>query len=148
MKKIIQIIITLASIAIPSLALANTDVNFNILIIAASNDKNAESLVIDPQIQSLTQELNSGFPTFNTFHLIQNIEKNASENSPASITLPTDATLKLAILPPKSDEIKTIELSVNQKMTTTVHAPKNAPFYQAGMPYKNGILVIAITITD
>lgn len=144
MRTLIQIMLALTVMG-SVLSFADTasaqDVDVTVRSIAASKSGDR----FDPRLKNLRQKLTRAFSGYSSFELLQDDEFTLSEAQEKSVTVPggTEVTLTFHGL---AGDFYRIGLSIADRLTTTLRAAPKSTFFQAGLSYKNGILILAITV--
>lgn len=120
---------------------AAQDVDVTVRSISAKKDGS----YFDPKLKDLEAKLTRAFSGYSYFKLVQKdtfkLEKSESE----TVTVPggTDVTLTFHGL---AGDFYKMGLSIADKLSTTLRASSGSTFFQAGLRYKSGILILAITV--
>lgn len=134
------LIIASCLLLMPTSAVAQT-ISVEIRSIAA--DQQGESL--DEGLSDLEPKLTRVFQDYTSFELIERREMDIAEGDSSSLTLPEGSTLTLEFRGWSEGMIK-LGLEIGEKLSTTLRASPGSTFFQAGLDYREGILVIAITV--
>ncbi len=130
-------LITLAA----SPALAGDSVSVEVRVIAATSDGDE----FDDDLEDIRNRLERGFTDYSSFEELgrqtHRIEKDSSQN----FGLPTGDTLTLTYNG-SDDEFVKLGLVLETKLSTNLRATPGSTFFQAGLSYKDGTLVLAITV--
>jgi len=109
---------------------------------------NAAEAKVDASLEPLAGELKSGFAGYNVFELIEHHELAIAEGETATLELPDkDASVfELTYVGHSADDEDLFELSfgLKGKITGKLKASPGSTFFQAGLFYRDGILILAI----
>lgn len=147
--KIYTIILALCLALIPCWASAQSQPNetlaFDIHIIYAQQSQTATK---SAGLEAFAQDFQSGFSGYNDFTLLQKSSIFTQATLPATLTIPSIPPTKLMIayLAKSAPNTYGIEISLNDQLNAKLKLTQGATFFQAGIPYQNGILIIAITL--
>jgi len=100
---------------------------------------------IDDSLQDVESKLEKVFGNFSKFEQIDRRSLELDKNQKKSITLPDDSTLEVTFHGFADDLIK-LGISLAGKLSTTLRASSGSTFFQAGLEYGDGILILAITV--
>jgi len=109
--------------------------------IAASKDGDG----VDDSLESVEAKLEKVFGNYSTFEQIDHSSIELDKDQQKSIDLPDGSTLEVTFHGFADDLIK-LGISVAGKLSTTLRASSGSTFFQAGLDYKDGILILAITV--
>ena len=144
MRGFINIIVVLVVVG-TTIGIADTaaaqDVDVTVRSISAS--KNGESF--DPELESLKTKLTRAFSGYSNFKLVQTDDFTLEKSQSKTVTVPggTDVTLTFHGL---AGDFFKMGLSIADRLNTTLRAAPKSTFFQAGLRYKSGILILAITV--
>ncbi|MFA5624442.1 MAG: hypothetical protein WC966_05240 [Bradymonadales bacterium] len=146
--KLYSFILTILVGLLPSFAYANSKsetLAFDIQIIHAQESKEA---LISDGLELFEEDFSSAFSDFNHFTLLQNSYHRATAKQPAALLIPSDppARLLISYLGRADKDAYNIEISVDAKVIAKLKLTRGATFFQAGIPYQDGILIVAITL--
>ncbi|MFP4597057.1 MAG: hypothetical protein ACOC9J_01315 [Persicimonas sp.] len=116
------------------------DVTIKIRSIAAS--KHGDSF--DKRLDSLKGQLQKAFGSYTNFKLIdeKSFELAKGKSNTASVPGGTKVTVSFE---GTSGDFLRLGLSIADKLSTTLRASPGSTFFQAGLDYKDGMLILAIT---
>jgi hypothetical protein len=99
----------------------------------------------DPKLKDLETKLTRAFSGYTYFKLVQKDDFKLSKSASNTVTVPggTDVTITFHGL---AGDFYKMGLSIADKLSTTLRASPGSTFFQAGLSYKSGILILAITV--
>jgi hypothetical protein len=99
----------------------------------------------DPKLNDLKAKLTRAFSGYTYFKLVQKDDFKLSKSASNTVTVPggTDVTITFHGL---AGDFYKMGLSIADKLSTTLRASPGSTFFQAGLSYKSGILILAITV--
>ncbi|MFW5966601.1 MAG: hypothetical protein ACOCV2_03735 [Persicimonas sp.] len=108
--------------------------------IAASTQGNS----VDGELEDLESKLNKSFGDYTSFDLVDDESFEVDKGGSGSVTVPggTEVTVKFKGL---SEDLLRLGLTVGDKLRTSLRASPGSTFFQAGLSYKDGMLILAIT---
>ena len=109
-------------------------------IAASKTDKG-----FDDDLSDLKGKLEKVFGSYSTFKQLSRQNVKLDKDQKKSITLPEGSTLKVTFHGFADDLIK-LGIDVAGKLSTTLRASPGSTFFQAGLQYGDGILILAITV--
>lgn len=109
--------------------------------IAASTEDSGFDSRLDP----LKGKLTKAFRGYKSFKLVGKRTLRLREKKGKSMPLPNGTELTLTFNGMAGNLVK-LGLSIANKMSTTLRASRGSTFFQAGMDYDDGILILAITV--
>ncbi len=92
---------------------------------------------------SLTKRLAVAFPKYTAFHLLGSSQWDLAKGKAGTHALPNDKSLNVTYLGPQEKFLK-LRVAIPPKLKTEVRVKNGGTFYQAGMGYKGGILILSI----
>jgi hypothetical protein len=108
---------------------------------------------IDPAIGKMPQLTKPPFSVFNTYRLIDKRVIPLELGKSGPYTLPNGRVLQVTFIEPTPEKRFHIKVAINQPggngsylKLLEVTAEPNDPFFVAGQPYKDGILVLGISL--
>lgn len=140
MKIILAVMVMGAMTGIADTAAAQ-DVDVKVRSIAAS--KSGDSF--DPQLKSLKTKLTRAFSGYTNFELVQTDDFTLKDSQSKTVTVPGGTEVTLTFHGLAGDFYK-MGLTVSDRLNTTLRAAPKSTFFQAGLRYKSGILILAITV--
>jgi hypothetical protein len=99
---------------------------------------------VDPALADLKPKLLKAFDGYENFKSLSKQGARIARGSSHKFTLP-DGTILQITAKETSGETLRLGIGVGNKFKTNVRVSPGNTFFQAGLPYKGGILVIAIT---
>ncbi|MGM0558530.1 MAG: hypothetical protein ACQEVA_19245 [Myxococcota bacterium] len=120
---------------------AAQDVDVTVRSISASKDGNN----FDPKLNDLKNKLTRAFSGYTSFKLVQTDDFTLDKSQAETVTVPGGTEVTLTFHGLAGDFYK-MGLSIADKLTTTLRASPKSTFFQAGLSYKSGILILAITV--
>ena len=142
MRFALCLLILCLTLALPAHAAAD-DVVVSVQVISASKG----TAHIDAVVQPLQGELLSGFPDYNVFRLVASHELTASKGKQVALRLPDNDASELLVtfLGSQADtKMLRLEIGLRGKLAAKVDARPGSSFFQAGLAYKDGILILSI----
>ena len=122
-------------------ALAAESISVEVRSIAASKDGKG----VDSSLQDMKSKLEKVFGNYSKFEQLDRTSIQLDKNQKKSVSLPEGSTLKITFHGFANDLIK-LGISVAGKLSTTLRASSGSTFFQAGLEYGDGILILAITV--
>lgn len=122
-------------------AFAQETVSVEVRSIAASSD----GAGFDSRLNDLRARLQRGFAGYSSFQQLDNHQVTLRQGAANSLRLPTGGTLTLEYQGMAGDLVK-LGLSIEGRLNTTLRATPGSTFFQAGLSYQSGILILAITV--
>lgn len=110
---------------------------------AISASKDGESF--DEKLSDLKAKLQKVFANYTEFEQISKTSVQLDKGQTNSVKLPEGSTLEITFHGLADDLIK-IGVDVGDKLSTTLRASPGSTFFQAGLEYDDGILILAITV--
>ena len=92
---------------------------------------------------ALTKRLTMAFPKYTAFHLLGSAKWDLAKGATGTHELPNKQALKVKYLGPQDDFLK-LQVAIPPKLKTDVRVKNGGTFYQAGMDYNGGILILSI----
>lgn len=111
--------------------------------IAASTQGDA----FDNRLSGLQGQLTKAFRGYKSFKQVGKRVLRIGENKEKSAPLPNGSELTLSYHGMAGKLVK-LGLTIAGKMSTTLRASPGSTFFQAGMDYEDGILILAITVRE
>ena len=144
MRMILNILLTLTMmtglmIAAPAVAHAE-DITVQVRSVLASNGEG-----FDPKLEDLRSKLAKAFKGYTKFQLIGDTTFPVAEGEKKTIRLPNGASMSVTFHGLAGKFIK-LGLGIAGKLNTTLRASSGSTFFQAGLEYQDGILILAITV--
>lgn len=109
--------------------------------IAASKDGEG----VDDSLEDMQSKLEKVFGNYSTFEQVDRSSIELDKNQQKSVELPENSVLEVTFHGFSDDLIK-VGISVADKLSTTLRMSSGSTFFQAGLDYKDGILILAITV--
>ncbi len=100
---------------------------------------------IDPKLADMEGTLTKAFEGYGDFKDLGTIEAKVDVSGTGDFKLPDGTALKITYKGATKDLIR-LGLAVGDKFKSDVRAGRGGTFFQAGLPYEGGILIIAITV--
>ncbi len=120
---------------------AAESITVQIRSIAATNDGNS----FDPKLNDLKSKLQKAFGGYSNFEQVGNSTFKVAKDQRKSTSLPNGSSITVTFHGYAAKFIK-LGLGIAGKLNTTLRASPGSTFFQAGLNYKGGILVLAITV--
>ena len=99
----------------------------------------------DDELKDLKSKLEKVFGSYSTFEQLSRTSIKLDKREIKSIQLPQGSTLKVTFHGFAKDLIK-LGIDVAGKLSTTLRASPGSTFFQAGLDYDDGMLILAITV--
>lgn len=142
LRKLITTLFVVGSLLIlSSPAAAEETISVEVRVIAASTDGDS----FDRQLSDLRGRLERGFAGYSSFRQLDHQTLRLGRNQTGTVELPTDNTLSLQYQGAAGDFVN-LRLSIGDRLNTTLRATPGSTFFQAGLNYDGGILILAITV--
>lgn len=109
-------------------------------IYASSNGDECER-----SLRRLCGRLERGFAGFSAFRQLDRSTLQIARDQSGSLRLPTNSTVTVSYHGREEDFIK-LGLTIEDRLNTTLRATPGSTFFQAGLRYQEGILILAITV--
>lgn len=119
---------------------AAQDISVRVRVIAAT--KQGDSF--DKKLGDLKNKLQKAFGGYSNFKLLDDTKFKLEKSQSRSMSLPGGTKLKLTFNGVSADLLR-IGLAIGDQFSTTLRASRGSTFFQAGLDYKNGTLILAIT---
>jgi len=100
---------------------------------------------VDDSLQGMKSKLEKVFGNYSKFEQIDRSSIELDKDQQKSIDLPEGSTLEVTFHGFADDLIK-LGIDVAGKLSTTLRASSGSTFFQAGLDYEDGILILAITV--
>lgn len=145
MRTILNILMTLVMVAgfvaaAPAIAHAE-DITVRVRSISASQD----GTKFDPRLEDLSKKLGKAFKGYTNFELVGDDTFKVAKDQKKTRALPNGDSITVTFNGLAGNFIK-LGLGIAGKLNTTLRASPGSTFFQAGLDYKSGILILAITI--
>ncbi|MFB6262812.1 MAG: hypothetical protein ABEL76_04165 [Bradymonadaceae bacterium] len=121
---------------------APDEITVDVRSISAS--KEGESF--DVRLSDLKTKFETAFGSYSSFKQVAMHSVSIDQSEKETIELATGDTLEVTY-DGMSDGLVELGVSVGDQLSTTLRASPGSTFYQAGMSYRDGILILAITVT-
>jgi len=104
---------------------------------------------MDPNITKVTQKsLAATFGAYKGFEQLEKANKKIAKGTPATLKLPTGQTAVVSLIGKKGRAYQ-LQLEIpKHKVKVKLSAPPKKLFYQAGIPYKKGRLILAFYLKE
>ncbi len=122
-----------------SAAAQSIDVDVRTISASKSGDS------FDSNLDDLKAKLEKVFGSYSSFEQVGRDSAQLDKDETESIDLAGDHTLKMTFHGIADGLIK-IGIEVADKLSTTIRASSGSTFFQAGLDYEDGILILAITV--
>lgn len=125
----------------PPVSAAEDGISVEIRSIAASKSDEG----VDEDLSDLKSKLEKVFGDYSTFEQLTKVSFDLDRGQSKSITLPEGSKISVTFHGPAGDLLK-LGLEISGKLSTSLRASPGSTFFQAGLEYKSGILILAITV--
>lgn len=116
-------------------------VDVEVRAISASKDGDS----FDSKLADLKAKLQKVFANYSSFEQLSKTSIQLDKGQTNSVRLPEGSTLEITFHGLAEDLIK-LGVDVGDKLSTTLRASPGSTFFQAGLEYGDGILILAITV--
>ena len=99
---------------------------------------------VDPRLEPIAGNLRSAFAGYRGFKLLSSHSHSLKKGQSGESKLPTGHSLRVTFLEMAGEFIRMV-VSIPPRLRTTVRVKDGGTFFQAGLVYKGGILILAIT---
>lgn len=99
----------------------------------------------DSDLEDLRGRLERGFEDYSSFRQLERDSRTVQQDDSEQFELPTDDNLTLGF-EGRDDEFVRLGLDLEDRLSTTLRATPGSTFFQAGLRYEDGLLVLAITV--
>ncbi len=141
-RKLITTCFFLGALLLVSIpAAAEESVTVEVRAIAAT----ADGEDCDRALRRLCGRLQRGFGAYSHFRQIDRNSLRLGQGDSGELSLPTGNHLTLEFHGVTDDFVK-LGLSIDDRLNTTLRASPGSTFFQAGLSYGDGILILAITV--
>lgn len=120
---------------------AAQSIDVEVRTIAAS----AEGSGVDDELEDIEGKLARGFTGYTRFEHLGTETFSLSVDEKKMLELPADSSVTFTFYGLAGELIK-LGLGVADKMNTTLRASPGSTFFHAGLKYRDGILVLAISV--
>lgn len=127
-------------LAAPAQAFAQ-DITVQVRSISASQ----EGTKFDPKLEDLRKKLGKAFKGYTNFELVGDNTFKVALDETKTTSLPNGDTISVSFHGMAGKFIR-LGLGIAGKLNTTLRASSGSTFFQAGLEYQSGILILAITI--
>lgn len=103
-----------------------------------------DEVSFDPALEPLKDKLHEAFTGYTSFKSLSSEKATIAKDQSHMFSLPDNTPLTISHQDEMGDVIR-LGVSVGDKVKTGIKVSRDHTFFQAGLPYKEGILVIAIT---
>jgi hypothetical protein len=100
---------------------------------------------LDPKLTDIRETLGKAFKGYESFNDLGIQTETVTNSGSGKFKLPDGTDLEVSYKG-KSKELLRLGLGVGEKFKSDVRVSPGGTFFQAGLPYNGGILIIAITI--
>lgn len=142
--------LALALVVAPTMAAAETpaedQVQLTISVIHATKGKAG----IDPSLKPITRDLRRAFAAYSTFKRVDRQELQLKKGAAQTLELPNGQASSFEYRgadPKKADgtPLHRVKLSIpKSELNVSLRAPAGKVFYQAGLGWKDGIIILAM----
>lgn len=99
----------------------------------------------DGRLSDLRRNLERGFAGYTSFEQVGVHSFALAEKGAESVSLPNGSTLTMTFHG-RAGEFINLGLAIGGRLNTTLRASPGSTFFQAGLNYRDGILILAITV--
>jgi hypothetical protein len=119
---------------------AAQDVTIRVRSIAATTQGDS----FDKKLGDLKNELKTAFRGYTNFKLLDDTTFTLSKSESRTLAIPGGTKLTLTFHG-LAGEFLRLGLAIGEQLRTTLRASPGSTFFQAGLDYKSGMLILAIT---
>lgn len=119
---------------------AAQDVTIRVRSIAATTQGSS----FDKKLGDVKNELQTAFRGYTSFKLLDDTKFTLGKSKSRTMALPGGTKLTLTFHGVAADFLR-LGLAIGDQLRTTLRASPGSTFFQAGLDYKNGMLILAIT---
>ena len=147
MRTLVHILCAAATLAVvlgaspPPVSAETVDIEVRAISASKSDDG------FDDKLSDLKSKLEKVFANYTSFEQLSKTSIQLDKEQTTSIKLPEGSTLEVTFHGLAEDLIK-LGIDVGDKLSTTLRASPGSTFFQAGLEYDDGILILAITVDD
>jgi hypothetical protein len=98
-----------------------------------------------PALEAITPKLTKAFGQYSSFKQVSSKQVSLRPKASFQFPLPDANIFELAYDGPEG-ALAGLNIGIGKKFNTKVRASRGSTFFQAGLPYKGGILIIAISV--
>ena len=117
------------------------DVSVEVRSIAATKGSGG----VDPKLHDIKGQLEKGFGSYTSFTLIDQANLKIAQGQQRDVSLPNGSSMSLTFHGFAGNLAK-LGMAIGERLNTTVRLSHGSTFFQAGMTYKDGILILAIKV--
>lgn len=130
---------------IPFFACANDQITFDVVVIHATKDSGG----VDKSLKSLETALVRSFGDYSAFKKLDTTEFNLASGKKHSVKLPNGHDNATFIYNGNHGKKHLVKLSIPKaRVEADLRMPINKPFFQAGLRYQGGILILAFRLRE
>jgi hypothetical protein len=100
---------------------------------------------VDPALTDLKGSLTKGFEGYTRFRALSTVDATIAPGAAHQFTVPGDKTLEIRYRDAPNGLIR-LGLNIPDGFKTNVRVSRGNTFFQAGLPYQDGVLVLAIKV--
>jgi len=144
MRTFFHILVATAAVAVvlgASPPASAQSIEVEVRAISASKDGDS----FDSKLSDLKAKLQKVFANYTSFEQLSKTSIQLDKGQTNSVRLPEGSTLEITFHGLAEDLIK-LGVDVGDKLSTTLRASAGSTFFQAGLDYDDGILILAITV--
>lgn len=144
MRTLLNIILTMTVLLAGVFAFAQPAAAQDITVRVRSIAATSQGEAFDSRLADVQKELQTAFRGYTNFKLLDDTNFRLSESQSRTVDLPGGTALTLTFHGISADFIR-LGLSIGSQLRTTLRASPGSTFFQAGLDYKNGMLILAIS---
>ena len=129
------------SLFVLSQPVAAETVTVQVRSIAAST----QGTSFDPQLSDLKSNLDKGFANYTNFKQVGSTSFKLGDKASNTTKLASGDDLTMTFHGRAGDFVK-LGLAIGSRLNTSLRVKPGSTFFQAGLNYQNGILILAITL--
>ena len=99
----------------------------------------------DEELDDIKSRLHRGFEDYSSFRQLDRQTRQIERDDKTEFKLPSDDLLTLGY-DGRTDDFVRLGLVLEDRLSTTLRASPGSTFFQAGLRYDDGLLIVAITV--
>ncbi len=100
---------------------------------------------IDEELKDMENRLRQGITNYSSFRQLNRERHQVEKGGAAEFELPTEDLLTIRFNGVEDDFVR-LGLTLGSRLDTTLRASSGSTFFQAGLRYDDGLMVLAITV--
>ena len=103
---------------------------------------------VDEKLGDLESKLEKAFGEYSTFEQLTRVSFTVDKGQTKSVTLPEGSEISITFHGPADDLLKVGVGIPSLDMNASLRVSSGSTFFQAGLDYEDGILIVAITVDE